>query len=1078
MDPITAIGAASSVIGIAAFAIELCEVLHEFGSQIRGAREGMLAVSSSIESTADSLRLIHQYLDMEAENLTSGTSTRLFSKDALVFVKNNADRCLLVFWRIEAVMLNKADGEVEEQLRRRMDEFNAGTEPGRAGKVAIELSLVPASLPLLKRLRWPFVTAKLAEYRSQLQFHQQCLSLIIMTVFIGEVRSKPSLENKDINAIAKAAVDINKASREVKNIMKTVGSIREMLQEGDIDLRVLFPPREPGPPPYYRRSTVEAHEGGTSSVLHQPSGDLANGTDVGSASYSQSTQHGTQMAREPGVGASSSGVPLDSSRNSFSLSQASGKVPHVGGILHLSPQTNLEPRQPAVGTDEGSSEFRDPPKKQDLPSIAPLLRPVTAGGAGGESHGPNSKKPVGGDYEGTTDTSGGASVKSLESLGAADPGQEHDGLDEQGAAGNEANDSSDDDDSSSSDWSEEVTSALGLAFGKYQNGPVSRYMIKQQGTFFALEPMQLRGLRRAMEALRWRLWPSKEAMERTLASATEDQLSTLGQLLQPRNDDLNLSLLQVKEVGRGPRRAGRSGDSPEGGVDDETALLVLVEMLPRDKFASNSERDGKSSAGNASHQDAWVQDLSTASDQKGSLVFLLTTHHVWRIQPQESSTVTDAGNPDWSRCLVTRGRMSEEEVIQLRGPIDENNTLEKGATSQPSGLTSNQQSQVDRLTEQLQAETAGTKFAYSVEKVEAVRADKPQGILRAFRRGNAWTGEISALLVFFARAPRDGVNLSKLYKAEQRRRKAELRRPGLPVVQLPQVWEPAPRIGRHLFGGAERGHLFRGAEQGHKSKGLFGGPGSPAQSGTEVPLRGHGEARKKGVALPHPGPTYTSIPARDLELETLRALSIDFELDRDDPNHIIINRVLDEDEQERLLAHTRAIREARQAGADAAGPSIRVDHLHDTFSTSLDRALKTPASEPESHPETPSSVQVPAGLEQRLPKSSNTGISGHHIAEPVSAVGEDQGGSQGGSGLGKEGEWANPEAVESDDWDDDDDDDLVERLLARWTPAGEEEWRGSDGDGDEVLRPVSGVHTPAAKASSVRTGEPAAREES
>ncbi|KAL8289448.1 hypothetical protein RB597_001177 [Gaeumannomyces tritici] len=1092
MDPITAIGAASSVIGIAAFAIELCEVLHEFGSQVRGAREGLLAVSSSIESTADSLRLIHQYLDMEADNLSSGGSggpgsTRLFSKDALAFVKSNADRCLLVFWRIEAVMLNGSDdGEVvEAQLRRRLDEFNAGTEPGRAGKVAIELSLVPASLPLLRRLRWPLVTAKLAEYRSQLQFHQQCLSLIIMTVFIGEVRSKPSLENKDINAIAKAAVDINKASREVKGIMRSVASIREMLQEGDIDLRVLFPPRElGGPPPYYRKSAAEAHEeegGGTGSVLHQPTGDLANGTDVGSGSYSQSTQHATLMAREPGVGASSSGVPLDSSRNSFALSQTSGKAPLASNILNLSPQTNLEPRRPTAETDGGSSEFHDPPKKQDLPIIAPLLRPATAG-AGGESHGQNSKRPVGGDYEGTTDTSGGASVKSVESLGAADPEQECDGLDGQGAADSEANDSSDDD-SSSSDSSEEATSALELGFRKYRNGVVSRYMIKQQGTFFALEPMQLKGLRRAMEALRWRLWPSKEAMERTLASATEDQLSTLGHLLQRRSDVdgeiFNRSLLQVREVGRKSGRAGPSVDSPGDGGDNGTALLVLVEMLPRDRFASISESDGKISGGGAGHQGAWIQDLSTGSDQERSLVFLLTTHHVWRIQPQESSTATGAGNPDWSRCLVTRGRMSEEEVIQLRGPIDENNTQEKGPTNQPPGLTPDQRSQVDRLMEQLQTEAAGTKFAYSVEKVEAVRADKPQGVLRAFRRGDSRAGEISALLVFFARGPRDGVNLGKLYRAEQRRRKTELRRPGLPFVQLPQIWEPAPRIGRHLFGRAERGH---------KSKGDFEEPGSPVRSDTEVALRGDGEARKRGTATPRPGPTYTSLPARDLELETLRALSIEFELDRDDPNHIIINRVLDEEEQKRLLAHTRAIREARQAGADAAaGPSIQADHLRDLLSTPSDGAHKMPASEPESHPEPSLSVNVPAEEEQGVPKSIRTGISGHRIAEPASTAstaGEDQGGaSQGGLGLGKEGEWANPEAEaeaiqDGGDWDDgadDDDDDLVERLLARWTPAGEEEWRGSVGDTDEVLGPVSGAHTPAAKAGSVGAGGTAAR---
>lgn len=95
------------------------------------------------------------------------------------------------------------------------------------------------------------------------------------------------------------------------------------------------------------------------------------------------------------------------------------------------------------------------------------------------------------------------------------------------------------------------------------------------------------------------------------------------------------------------------------------------------------------------------------------------------------------------------------------------------------------------------------------------------------------------------------------------------------------------------------------------------------------------------------------------------------------------------------------------------------------------------------------------------------GISGHHIvAKPVSA-GDAQSESQsGGAGLGKEGEWANPDGVDQsdDDWgdDNDDDDDLVERLLARWTPAGVEEWHGSHDGGDEALRPTSGGHTSAA----------------
>lgn len=564
----------------------------------------------------------------------------------------------------------------------------------------------------------------------------------------------------------------------------------------------------------------------------------------------------------------SSGVPRDSSRDSFSLSQTFGKLPTVSNVLHLNPQTNLEPGRSTFATGGNLPEFRDPPKKQHLPTFAPSLRPAAVDAAvNGQVQ--KAKKHLGGDYEGTTDASPGASVQRIEPPAAADPEQEGSRQNEQDAAESETNENSDDNDSTSREWPEEAeaTSTLELGFRKYQNGPVSRYMIKQRGAFFALETTRLKGLRRVMEAFRWWWWPSQEAMERTLASATEEQLNTLGHLLLPHSGDdgeiLSRSLLRIKEVGRRPRRAGRSGDFPGDG-DNGTALLVLVEILPREKFASVGERDVRNSAGNASQQVAWVQDLSTASEHKNSLVFLLTTHHVWMIQPQESHSATEAGHPDWTRCLVSKGRMSEEEIIRLRGPMDENDAQEKRQPDQSPDLTPNQQSQVDRLKEQLQAEAAGTKFAYSVEKIEIVRAEKPRGILQAFRKvkGNARAaGEVSSLLVFFTRAPRDGVDLNKLYEAEERRRKAKLHRPGNSVNRLPQMWErEASRPGQ--------GDSDRESE----SKGPFEEPGRPLELDMDV-------AREaEGHDLFRSAPAYTRMSTQDLELETLRALSIDFEM--------------------------------------------------------------------------------------------------------------------------------------------------------------------------------------------------------
>jgi hypothetical protein len=202
MDPITALGAASAVIGIAGFAVQLAQVLNTFSGQVSGANESLVAVLTSIESTAESLKLIHKFLETEKANITSGQRTRLFSRDALVFVKNNVDRCLLVFWRIEATVLKSSGGDgpddrgnLEGALRARLAEFNLQIQTYPDGDalefIRVRSERVPASVPFFGRLRWPFVARKLDEYRGQLQFHQQCLSLVFMVISLAEVRSKP-----------------------------------------------------------------------------------------------------------------------------------------------------------------------------------------------------------------------------------------------------------------------------------------------------------------------------------------------------------------------------------------------------------------------------------------------------------------------------------------------------------------------------------------------------------------------------------------------------------------------------------------------------------------------------------------------------------------------------------------------------------------------------------------------------------------------------------------------------------------------------------------------------------------------
>lgn len=82
MIPITAIGAAGSVIGIAGFGLQLSAAIYKFYSQIGDAKESLQAAVDVIDSNAGALERIYEFLQIEEENLTKGKGLLLFSTTA------------------------------------------------------------------------------------------------------------------------------------------------------------------------------------------------------------------------------------------------------------------------------------------------------------------------------------------------------------------------------------------------------------------------------------------------------------------------------------------------------------------------------------------------------------------------------------------------------------------------------------------------------------------------------------------------------------------------------------------------------------------------------------------------------------------------------------------------------------------------------------------------------------------------------------------------------------------------------------------------------------------------------------
>jgi hypothetical protein len=114
MDPITALGAASSVIGIASFGIQLSQILYQFTTQALSAKESLQTILSGIHATTCALNQVHGILAEECENLERKGRAMFFSAKAIDDVKGTADKCLVIFWRIEATITSKTGSKFEE----------------------------------------------------------------------------------------------------------------------------------------------------------------------------------------------------------------------------------------------------------------------------------------------------------------------------------------------------------------------------------------------------------------------------------------------------------------------------------------------------------------------------------------------------------------------------------------------------------------------------------------------------------------------------------------------------------------------------------------------------------------------------------------------------------------------------------------------------------------------------------------------------------------------------------------------------------------------------------------------------
>lgn len=191
MDPITALGAAGSVVGIAGFGVQLAQILRKYLSQIWYAQESLEAIVEEIGLTTSTLEEIYVFLEQEVDNIKHRQSLRLFSWTSLEKVKATADKCLVIFWRVEATISGNWPAAIEDHLVKKLDEFNNKlTHYSPESPITIHSELTSDPLGLRDKLRWPNKASKLDKYCKQLQRYQDNLVLLLQVVSLGQQRLK------------------------------------------------------------------------------------------------------------------------------------------------------------------------------------------------------------------------------------------------------------------------------------------------------------------------------------------------------------------------------------------------------------------------------------------------------------------------------------------------------------------------------------------------------------------------------------------------------------------------------------------------------------------------------------------------------------------------------------------------------------------------------------------------------------------------------------------------------------------------------------------------------------------------
>lgn len=188
MDPITALEAAGSVVGIADVAFKLVKSISKAYAEIASTEVVLASIIDQVESMGAALNQISDLISTEERNVKQGLGFKLFTPFALSDVRKTAEKCLVIFWRIEGTILEKAGtSEFEKKIQARRAEFRRHVRSkGKAtgSEFGLTKGLADAATSFFRTARWQLkgVIPKLKEYSDQLRGYQLVFTVMLATI--------------------------------------------------------------------------------------------------------------------------------------------------------------------------------------------------------------------------------------------------------------------------------------------------------------------------------------------------------------------------------------------------------------------------------------------------------------------------------------------------------------------------------------------------------------------------------------------------------------------------------------------------------------------------------------------------------------------------------------------------------------------------------------------------------------------------------------------------------------------------------------------------------------------------------